>query len=629
MSFLNHGKPKPKEVPTNSQRSARKRDKAADSEAEISRFFASSKDQSHGDGVTMSNKDRGNLDNVTVERGRQQGGSSISPVDLPGKPFLGFGSCGPGHVSSLVPDNDVDQLSPLDQPLSSRSTTYFTWSQTNPSRHASSRHRTRSGRLSSETRLQLTPGLESTAGGRQRILSADVERNFGDESRARSSAYHPEIEHRGRGCDPAGPVSRPDRPFKASTERQQSRDDQKDHSKRQHKANEMSHPDSGLALQLSSPKPTLASLLATQIRPELLGEVLDALLARITNNGVRKDRDSRPSDTPHSKGLEGESVSEGIPKTQTQHDLNHPNAPNGPPFDWNVPNKPEVAERTYQACGSCCSQPLDRPSLRPSAQVASKASGLEPPIRDTDERLAASNARGTQGHSTDTQLNTQAATVRPGCSNAWTGYSSLYQGQMGPVNKRRQSCKDSLQDHALEDRQDKSYFFQTPAEAQDHDSASDGGGYDMFEENHRSDPHLDRRYLDAEDANRWNGTDLQIYDRMDPMHQQPQSKISENQDESYDRGCLIARNADLEAVTDVAPDQDLDDRVETLHGQDRPNFLGSRMLTMLDRNGSHSSWSHGSHQSSRRAPSARGGGVDTDMVGEASLSGFWKPNRLY
>lgn len=143
MTFLNPRKEKPKNpIHATEKKSRRKRDKNADAEAEISRYFTSKKsldyrqqpyeDQPAFESSHPKYRDEG-LYRVRETSKRED--PSLSLAGLPEKPFLGFGSSGPPttspetrlqmiHKSNRATQSQSRTLSPT------RSTTYYTWSKT-------------------------------------------------------------------------------------------------------------------------------------------------------------------------------------------------------------------------------------------------------------------------------------------------------------------------------------------------------------------------------------------------------------------------------------------------------------------------------------------------------------------
>ena len=106
----------------------RKTNKAADIEAEISRYFTSAK-VPHPDVPDAHPQER--LCQQQAQRRPQDSGSPPTFIDLPDKPFLGFGSSGAVSMTPVRKDGcraliEHDSLFTRSQ---SRSTSYFTWSQ--------------------------------------------------------------------------------------------------------------------------------------------------------------------------------------------------------------------------------------------------------------------------------------------------------------------------------------------------------------------------------------------------------------------------------------------------------------------------------------------------------------------
>lgn len=140
MTFLTSCREKPKDSledlsnrPT-TKKKHRKSTKAADKEAEISRFFTSAKPTKLD--VTSSHRQRYRQD-------RRQSRNYESPqalVDLPDQPFLGFGSCGPNTSTSpakLSINTSTKSLRRRNSRSPTRSTSYLTWSQSGGHSYAS------------------------------------------------------------------------------------------------------------------------------------------------------------------------------------------------------------------------------------------------------------------------------------------------------------------------------------------------------------------------------------------------------------------------------------------------------------------------------------------------------------
>ena len=107
------------------KKTRQKSTKAADTEAEISRYFISAK-------ASSRDASRAQKQSHQQEAQRQPPNQDSPPafIDLPNKPFLGFGSCG----VSISPVRELDSraLESLERRLTGSptgSTSYFTWSQ--------------------------------------------------------------------------------------------------------------------------------------------------------------------------------------------------------------------------------------------------------------------------------------------------------------------------------------------------------------------------------------------------------------------------------------------------------------------------------------------------------------------
>lgn len=136
MTFLASRREKPKDSFKDSskrpldKKQRRKSTKAADTEAEISRYFISAKPTSLN--VSSSH-------GQPYQQDRRRSRDHEPPqayVDLPDRPFLGFGSCGPNtSISPAIPPAKIPNntnsrsLRRGDSRSPTRSTSYLTWSQ--------------------------------------------------------------------------------------------------------------------------------------------------------------------------------------------------------------------------------------------------------------------------------------------------------------------------------------------------------------------------------------------------------------------------------------------------------------------------------------------------------------------
>ena len=140
MTFLTSRREKPKgsfEDSSNKFWDTKKRQvstKVADTEAEFSRYFLSTKSPNLD--VTASHRQRDQQD----RRQSQDHGSPQALVDLPERPFLGFGSCGPNTTISSAKSLDNTDSRSLGRGVSrspTASTGYLTWSESRGASNAS------------------------------------------------------------------------------------------------------------------------------------------------------------------------------------------------------------------------------------------------------------------------------------------------------------------------------------------------------------------------------------------------------------------------------------------------------------------------------------------------------------
>lgn len=161
-------------------RKAMKVKKAADVEAAISHYFIAGKSKNAGNVEP--------IDDLGHPTERQQGNlhdSVQTTMDLPRKPFLGFGTKGNTPISSVItvkePDaKRVNSMSQRDTRSPSRSTSYFTWSRSNSPLSASEH---RSGAPRSRP-LEVAVGHRSSHSKSQSPLSGASMSSHNDRLRA-------------------------------------------------------------------------------------------------------------------------------------------------------------------------------------------------------------------------------------------------------------------------------------------------------------------------------------------------------------------------------------------------------------------------------------------------------------
>ncbi|KAL8647061.1 MAG: hypothetical protein Q9210_005776 [Variospora velana] len=614
LDFLNRRRDTPKEDPPAKQL-RRKRDKVADTEAEISRFFAQPEEHKHEAATSSSPRKCA---------AHPRGSSSMPPIDLPGKPFLGFGSCGPGHVSPVALGDDFNQSIRLRRSSSNGSTSYATWSTTNPS---TSRLPTTLHRLSSDNDLGMGPCTSSAARIPEHIQPEASNR---DRRKARTtpsrSHHHNQTDGQDRTDGNRLAASQePEHPF---TERRRPNIPTKETNKRQ---GEKGVADREENLNVSSPKTALTSLLKAQNRPELLGAVLDALLGKSAVDA--SEEAERPSllKTSGREQADATRAAETVPEVPAADEVRQSNAPDPPHPNGSVADVLEVPTTPYQARQSGLSQPLDRTSRC--------ATGLSPqeiygqlPCQPTREGVGSRKEGVTQNYGTAIRPAVQASILRTGSANAWTGYRDLYQGQMKPAEASRGSHDTNVQDDAEISLEDATYLHQAPSEPSFGSLGDHPNRHHTMEEDWLN-SHSGSRYFEADEANGWDDTKSIAPDQMDPLDQLPlQDLLFHDQGREEQAFTLDAADTSLERFEEVMTEpDDLSHGTQTSQASGTPKFLGSRALTALHPETSFM-WSSRKRPITRegiRASPACNGRSDLGTIDDMPLSGFWRPNRLY
>ncbi|KAL8917771.1 MAG: hypothetical protein Q9208_007752 [Pyrenodesmia sp. 3 TL-2023] len=600
INFLNHRREAPKDNPPQGKPSRRKRDKAADADAEISRFFSTSNRRPHGAGDTSSQKKGEDW---------QQDRSSIPPVDLPEKPFLGFGGVGPGHVSSNGIKDDLNKRSPLCQSPSSRSTTYFTWSQTNVSRRSSSRHASQS-HSPCTGELRLFPVSGSPVQGRVRTSSTSVGHHFREESRTASPRRHHKPHRTSTGRNSSDPVLRYDR----SEERGPTNVNAEECNERQDKLQETEHREGQRSHDVHSPKAALASLLAAQDRPELLGAVLDALLGRVTNNLKTKNEGEQPTSTPRSKSVDNARVSEGVPEAQMPQGTGQAAPQDKLTFGSTTANNSKVAEKSYPAPRSHQWQPL-RGTIKQSAmRLLSNASKLQPPFSDAHGSRRLGEEQDAQDPDDNNPPPIRIPRVLPHSNSAWTGYRDLYQGQMGAMDRYHE---DNIQTTAESAAGDYNHPLGTRSEAHLSDPADHLDRYHMFDEYQQLDADINNQYPGAEGIDAWDQAEPQLYDQMDGIDQQTHEAALNNHQDEQDPMYLEDTRPSTEHARYSSAGQNLHVGVETSDSFATPKFLGARTLTVSDPTKDLSPWSLRRHRATPNRHQLQADSCDLQIIQRA------------
>lgn len=426
INFLNHRRGNPEEtVRARTRGTRRKEAKTDDAEAAFSRFFATSKDTSRaasgtkGHGSSVKGRS-------SVGVPEEQDQSSLPPVELPEKPFLGFGSCGPGHISPVMLSrvtipNASSRLSPTRRSLSTKSATYFTWSRSSPSKRTVSDSPSHGIINAAEPRpCHIMEGKR-----RECRLSGTNARRSSEVSRTppiRHDGPSKDIKEHGQiGCDIPLPKSIHDRAKQISTGLDRTKVNSRGLPEQQEKVHKSLARDNPQPQHPPSTGTDLASLLASQNRPELLGAVLDLLLGKTR------------AETAGSRGENYLAVPEVVRKSPTQREVNFVHNREPPHADYNLALSPERPASAGQI-----------PDMqRPQSSGTNKSKSAIPLTGCHSQNLEATSGTnkppeplkpwGPLLPSPTHQLSDGQSCVidsRPKTSNAWTGYRNIYEGQL-------------------------------------------------------------------------------------------------------------------------------------------------------------------------------------------------------
>ncbi|KAL8774817.1 MAG: hypothetical protein Q9209_000756 [Squamulea sp. 1 TL-2023] len=632
VNFLGHRRRNQEENNRSKAKSKRrKEDRAADTEAEFSRFFSSSKDlnRAAADPIEYEAKER-----TATETAQKHSRSSIPPVDLPGKPFLGFGNCGPGHVSASIMDpratvqNDHSRPSPTHRLSSTRSTTYFTWSRSSPSRYNVSELRYKSPQtiFGNCTESRPSHGMENK--GREGSLPEKADRDSYEVSRTPSNRYGersmPRTEHGSNCRNVFVPDSIHGPAEKSVAAADRTTVGNRGISENQRRSDQSTLQDKHPLRDASHTNNDLASLLASQNRPELLGAVLDLLLGKTSahNKSRQNSKDSRSAD---SKSMDHTAVREVTPKIQLPFetmDGHDPELPHNDSQSIQDPERivsPQQIPYVQRPQPSATSKPTNvtRTTTSPSQDALKKMKLIERPhLPQYDDLLDPPS---------------QVSARRPESSNAWTGYRNLYQGQ---IKTQTNTVNHNLNIDGIHsekfNRVAQAYgpTAHTVDEAPHSGFLNHGVPFHMFPEDQSHDPCFDPEFSLG------HSTDLQDFASAN-THEAINETFHQQHEEMFDKG--EATNQDVPIKIGGRPFEHADD---TLSGEDhglyqqfeRPTFIGGKGFMDLAQDADFSSWSTrkiSATQDSRFEIPKTGDKANTEAADDAPLTSFWKPHKLY
>ncbi|KAL8913142.1 MAG: hypothetical protein Q9172_007345 [Xanthocarpia lactea] len=606
VNFLSHGRRNQEENVRSEARSKRRReDKAADAEAEFSRFFASSKDLSRtAVGITEHGakvKGRKSAAEVLEDQGR----SSLPPVDLPEKPFLGFGSCGPGHVSPVmlsratVP-NDFNKLS--------------------------TPHRRRQS-------LQKTPGGNCE----ESPPSQSMEMRSQKCSRTAPTQYDEPCRTIKKHVPIGRSTSAPERHAgadKISAEVNRLEVSCRGLPEQQQKVHKPYARDNAQLQDVRGVDSDLASLLASPNRPELLGAVLDLLLGRTSAHNVKFRQSPKRSEIASSKEKDYIATPEPILGTQMRYGTSGIHGPDLPQADSNLPNHPERTAtvrqmstiQRSQSSGtnkSKASVPTIIPTSRDNKTASETNKPLERPRPSHLDQLPDRPSR--------------VAEMQPDTSNAWTGYGNVYQEQLNRQTRMANWEQDYENVHA--DDSDRHAQAYKPAEHTFDEGSRPGFAHRCHRYLSEEDP-SDERYpnhgypLTHEIDNLAFAYPKSLEAISETFPQQQGGNMEANQEAHPDflpeaAGELSFEQIPFEQHSNGLSGEGFNDGADVSRELEPPAFLGGRGFLNVDH---YPPW--GPRQPST-APARTFELVnhadkgDAEIEDQVPLVGFWKPNKLY
>ncbi|KAL8848612.1 MAG: hypothetical protein Q9221_006386 [Calogaya cf. arnoldii] len=642
VNFLNHGRGNQEDkVRSQAKSKIRKEAKAADAEAEFSRFFATSKDTSR---VAIGTIEHGSKikGGRSVEVTEDQEQSSLPPVDLPEKPFLGFGSCGPGHVSPVMPSrptipNDYNRLSPIRRSLSTRSTSYFTWSRSSPSMRAVSENQWQSRQTLDGTWAELRPRQRQEANGRVRSPSLQSNNRESYEVRCTSLSRHNET-HKATKEDlsidrhASVPESIHDYPNKISAGAEHATVNSRGPPEQQESIQETFARDNPHPQGAWKSDTETASLLASQNRSELLAVVLDLLLGKTSAHTTKSKQSLESAAVAGSKGENYVAVSEVVPKSQIPYEPENLHGRELPHADPNLPFCPERpasarqlpdTQRSQSACTNDSKYATPTTKCHPQNPVVT----LE--TNKTPERVHPSQ------HDQLVDRPSRVIGSRPNTSNAWTGYRNIYQEQIDMQTSTASPRKIYTDVHQG------SLKRLTPPEGQGlHTLAGESRPRwvnphhpqlledDLLQPSRIKHGHPSTHEIDTP-AFRLPET----FDGIDEMYPQQRDEASPlDHEPHHDFLPEAGRQLPFDEIEDGFPGGYLHEGESVSHRFESPSFLGARASWNLGHEERFPS--SGPHQYSNTQDRAfellnHAGHGDVEVEEKVPLAGFWKPHRLY
>ncbi|KAI4192933.1 MAG: hypothetical protein LQ350_008529 [Teloschistes chrysophthalmus] len=617
------------------KKARQKKDKAADTEAEFSRFFAAVKKQGDRVGETTMHGRRQNVDSPMGQRSEEFERSSLPPVNLPEKPFLGFGSCGRRHDSPVLLSvtGAGNHVADPYRPPSGRSTTYFTWSRSSTAENTGFGIHTHHPQHSVANHTELSNIHKEEA----------VDRDCGLDKRADLDFHHDSYTPSDRSCDlrkPQPPGSTEDctkvgpstvlRHEKSKSIKKNLRLEDKARQETEQQQDQLSHADPATT-DLGHTSLDLASMLATNNQPELLGAVIDTLLSKITTQDLKSRLGLKTSIPTGNEAVDESGKSQQNYHTQTSNESDSPRAANQPPalldcqerMTTTASSRPNGSLHEPQQPASILQQDGDHALHRtPDLQAPNFMQGG----CDIHKKAQISHS------DTLTRGVPQIVHQRPESSGAWTGYRHLYEGQFDE-NAFDYQHHECLTEYDLDGAGlgQNEVIGQFDNLTQGFVDASETGDtflqHEMNGNDHASQGYTENTWqnLDHRSSQQYGG----VSQNLDPMRDRLLSAEQDLHETQY----LDAGNSRSPWPRDVTTEPSFNDGRENIQRPETASFLGGKGFTAaVDRGQTHSPWKPGIRPVTvddgrflPRPSSMR----DGDGVEETPLMRFWKPHRLY
>ncbi|KAL8950536.1 MAG: hypothetical protein Q9222_003425 [Ikaeria aurantiellina] len=607
--------------------SRRKQNKALDSEAEISRFFAKTQDEDCQAIDSRYHRNSNGSGSRAEGRRNRQGLSPLPPVDLPERPFLGFGSCGPGHPSPIMParssaDYIRNHEAPIHESVRTRSTSYLTWSQSGVSEQ---------NQL--DPLVQVIPSSDEFSHTRRPLTDYETDR------------YKPNVagglDDHPRTTQATCPFTRrhdtPDDGKKTSLPSLEGRSTTNTKLDRAEPAPHKTFPKHGLERKdqkaesqayrsLDRPDTDLASLLASRNQHELLGVVLDALLGKaIQHGGIKPITPPMHDQTGKGERVPTPDVVAEPQGSSTIHDsnINPKLAEQQPPTSGSRPLTDTLPANSVATDSLPPLEPV--PSPMAHTQLPKPQADVLKALRQEDMQQAPQQAYTTEA------IIPQSTQYRPISDNAWTGYRNLYESQLDEAMKDQNGADTEAIGHTDHER----YFSGAPFAQglQSHSLLSQYNENRAFDTEALPNSRFGEEHVWEPEFDLARHHEPQIYQAPN-VEPEPSEKVWVNVEPALDESLPSKANHSLSTQDENAPlDHNWSPERGTPYHRQPSAFLGGRGFLITPPNDLLSP----SHAGFRPVSQGVNGGIVTQInlaeVGkgdrDATLSGFWRPNRLY